>query len=430
MGGLLQALLAVRHRADLAGQAHFAEGDGVLRQRPVAQAGQHRQQHRQVGRRLLHADAADHVDEHVLVVGRHATVPVQHRQQHRQPVLFQAQGDPARVAQRALVHQRLHLHQQRPGAFAGDHHRAARRGARVRGQEDRRRVRHLAQALVAHREHAQLVDRAEAVLECAQHAEARTGFALEIQHRVDHVLQHARTGDAAFLGDVADQEHAGAGFLGVAGELGRRLAYLRHRAGRGGEQFGPDGLDRVDHQHPRPRRRRLFEDAFDAGLGQRLQRLQRQAQALRPRRHLGQRLLAGDVDAGQLPAQRAQHLQQQGRLADAWIAADQHHRALHQAAAEHAVQLTDAGQRAGLGGQRHRGQRRDTRRARGGAGVTGTLRAHRRLRRRRRRQHDLAERVPRAALGARALPLRMLGTAIGADIGGLGLGHAGSRLNT
>ena len=47
----------------------FAEGDQFVRQRPVAKA-RHSREHRQIGRGFLHADAADHVDEHVLVVDR------------------------------------------------------------------------------------------------------------------------------------------------------------------------------------------------------------------------------------------------------------------------------------------------------------------------------------------------------------------------
>ena len=45
-----------------------------------------------------------------------------------------------------------------------------------------------------------LIARTRRKLEC--------GVALEIQHRVDHVLEHARAGERAFLGDVADQHDA------------------------------------------------------------------------------------------------------------------------------------------------------------------------------------------------------------------------------
>ena len=43
------------------------------------------------------------------------------------------------------------------------------------------------------------------------------------------------------------------------------------------------------------------------------------------------------------------HVEQQGRLADAGLAGQQHHGARHQAAAEHPVELVDAG-RHGPGG--------------------------------------------------------------------------------
>ena len=67
-----------------------------------------------------------------------------------------------------------------------------------------------------HLEHADLVGRAEAVLHRAQDAELVRAFALEREHRVDHVLDHARAGDLAVLGDVADQDDGGAGALGEA----------------------------------------------------------------------------------------------------------------------------------------------------------------------------------------------------------------------
>ncbi|MOA22104.1 hypothetical protein D3C78_1426430 [compost metagenome] len=86
LGGLLEALLAAGHRADLAGQADLAEHQQVVRQRLVAQAGDHRGEQRQVRGGLQHLDPADHVEEHVLVVGGDAAVAVQHGQQHGQAV--------------------------------------------------------------------------------------------------------------------------------------------------------------------------------------------------------------------------------------------------------------------------------------------------------------------------------------------------------
>ena len=55
------------------------------------------------------------------------------------------------------------------------------------------------------------------------------------------------------------------------------------------------------------------------------------------------RFLAGNVETGEpFLADRGEGLQQQRRFADAGIAADEDHRAGHQAAAEDAVELADA----------------------------------------------------------------------------------------
>ena len=64
-------------------------------------------------------------------------------------------------------------------------------------QEQRRGVRHLGQPRAGHLEDADLVGRAEAVLHRAQDAELVAALALEVEHGVDHVLDHARAGDLA-----------------------------------------------------------------------------------------------------------------------------------------------------------------------------------------------------------------------------------------
>ena len=75
-------------------------------------------------------------------------------------------------------------------AGAGDaarRRRSARNSADGFGTSTRPRVGHL--------EDADLVGRAEAVLDRAQDAELVAALALEIEHRIDHVLEHARAGD-------------------------------------------------------------------------------------------------------------------------------------------------------------------------------------------------------------------------------------------
>jgi len=105
-------------------------------------------------------------------------------------------------------------------------------------------------------------------------------------------------------------------------------------------------------------------------------------------------------------------LQQQRRLADAGVAADQRHPARHQAAAEHAVELADVGgdarflaslhlvQHLHLTGRRQRGEARLGRFSDG-----------------------LDQRIPGVARRALPLPLGGLPAAFGAGINSLGFGH-------
>ena len=97
-----------------------------------------------------------------------------------------------------------------------------------------------------------------------------------------------------------------------------------------------DGCDLLD----------VAEHGAQIGLGGEVELVGQGVGSAGPQPHLGRRLLAGDVQraaAGPRPAGR--DLEQQGRLADAGLAGQQHHRAGNQPAAEHPVELRDAGQR-------------------------------------------------------------------------------------
>ena len=63
-----------------------------------------------------------------------------------------------------------------------------------------------ARPVARHLEDADLVRRAEAVLDGAQDAELVAALAFEVEDGVDHVLDHAGAGDLAVLGDVADED--------------------------------------------------------------------------------------------------------------------------------------------------------------------------------------------------------------------------------
>jgi hypothetical protein len=141
------------------------------------------------------------------------------------------------------------------------------------------------------------------------------------------------------------------------------------------------------------------EDVADVGLAGERQRCGRQAEALGAQPHLRRRLLAREVDGAAAGAgEGGGKLQQQRRLADAGLAADQQRRARHDAAAGDAVELGEPG--------------RDARNLVGGLGQ-GLELDHAPLRRprqagARRRRHVglLDQRIPLAAGDALAGPAR------------------------
>ena len=165
--------------------------------------------------------------------------------------------------------------------------------------------------------------------------------ALEIEHGVDHVLDHLGAGDLPVLGDVAYEHERGALRLGVADERLRGRAHLAHRAGRGFEPVGPQRLDRIDDDEigalALGERR---QDVGEVGLAGERQRRRRQSEALGPQAHLRRGLLAREVDGAAAGiGEGGAQLQQQRRLADARLAADEKRGARHDAAAGDAVEL-------------------------------------------------------------------------------------------
>ena len=53
-------------------------------------------------------------------------------------------------------------------------------------------------------------------------------LAFKVQHYIDQVLQHARPGNVAVFGDVADQQNRNTGGFRQRGQRGRDRAGLRH----------------------------------------------------------------------------------------------------------------------------------------------------------------------------------------------------------
>ena len=172
--------------------------------------------------------------------------------------------------------------------------------------------------------------------------------ALEIEHHVHHVFEHARAGNRALFGHMADEEHRAARRLGHAHQQAGTFAHLRNAAGRAGHVRAVHRLDRVDNHVIR-------RDFLPAALS-RVHRIfaedeqivARHAQPPRAHLDLPHGFLAGNIQhARAILRQMFGGLQQQCRFADARIAADQHQRTFHHAPAEHAVKFSDARRRAG-----------------------------------------------------------------------------------
>ena len=203
-----------------------------------------------------------------------------------------------------------------------------------------------------HLEHAQLADRAEAVLDRPHDTMRVMPFALEIEHGVDDVLERLGAGEAAVLGHVSDEKRRDVVALGGEQKLRRRFAHLADAAGRRLKLQREHGLNRVDDEQPRPHAADFFEDALDARLREQEQRRVADAKPVAARLDLMLRLFARCVEHGADRLREVRgRLQQQRRLADAGFAAEQDERAGNDAAAEHAVEFADAAGDA-VGGRR------------------------------------------------------------------------------
>ena len=98
-----------------------------------------------------------------------------------------------------LIDERLNFNEDRTRAFLRHQHSRARHVGLVFREKDGRGIRHPPQAMIRHSKDAELVDGAEAVLEGAYQTEVRMRIALEIEDRIDDVLENARTGASGVL---------------------------------------------------------------------------------------------------------------------------------------------------------------------------------------------------------------------------------------
>ena len=215
--------------------------------------------------------------------------------------------------------------------------------------------------------------------------------------------RHARAGESAFLGHMADQHDRHAPFLGFVDESLRTATHLTDAARQRAERRIGNGLDRVDHDQFGSDAVDRVEDVHQVGLGMQPEVVAGCPETFGASLHLLGTLLGGDVQRG--PAPHGEQLQQQRALADARFAAEERDRSGDEAATEDPVEFGDGG------GDRMSVFGSDVADSSG----TGTARRSNRYV----GDVDLdvfGQRVPIAAAGTPAGPLRMGGTALAAHV--------------
>ena len=327
---------------------------------------------------------------------RRARRRCEHREQHREPVAVDRLRDAARHRRGRVDDERLHLDAQRPGAL--EHRRDDR--ARTAG---RRSARNSALGSATGCSPSARISMSPSssvepnrCFSAREHAQRVVAVAFERQDGVDDVLEHARAGQRAVLGDVADEQRRDAGVLGQPHQPLRGVAHLRDRSGRAGRVGIVHGLDRVDR-----------EDVGCAAsstcahtAGSDVSATRNSAGSSVPSRSARSRTCAGDSSAltsrhrAPVGGHRAERLEQQRALAHAGLAADQRDRARRPGPrrAPGRARQTPVGRRRGADAGRSR------RAAPGRSARTGPSGAA--------RDRRLAEAAPLAAVGAAAEPLR------------------------
>ena len=137
---------------------------------------------------------------------------------------------------------------------------------------------------------------------------------------------------------------------------------------------GVERLHRVDHAHIRPLALEHRADRVELGLGHDLDAVAA-AEPFRAELHLRDGLLTGDEQRAPRLRDRAERGEQQRRLADAGLAADEDERCGHETSAEHPVELVDPGRDPGglLGGDVNEAKQRPCLGRLGAAGRSGFL---------------------------------------------------------
>ena len=165
-------------------------------------------------------------------------------------------------------------------------------------------------------------------------------FPFKLKDDIHHVLEHLRSGQRAFLGDVADKKHRNVVLLGKPRERSRRLSNLRHRT-RGRLHFREEhGLNGIDDDCIRLIRLQFTQHRLGVRLSKHEKRRRNCPQSLGPHADLFRAFFARYIEDALGVCSHVQHgLKHEGGFADARFTAEQHHGAGNNALSQHAVQF-------------------------------------------------------------------------------------------
>ena len=266
-----------------------------------------------------------------------------------------------------------------------------------------------------HLEQSEFGGGAETMLRSTKQTQRVVALTFELQHRVDHVLEDSRSGEATLFGDVTHQDDRHVASLGFHHQLVRASAYLHNAAGSRTE-FGIDEcLDAVDDDQFGLEFVECSQHVGENGLGQQPQLGSHRTETLGAKPHLLRALLGRYVQGSTGPSR--ERLQQQRALADAGLATEKSDRTRDESATEHTIELGNT-----------RGARRSVRDV-DVADALGRTRGEQRNTGRQRRDvvgriFDIFDQcVPGSARRAAAGPLRKRGPAVGAVVDEFEAGH-------
>ena len=217
------------------------------------------------------------------------------------------------------------------------------------------RIGDLPETVSGHLEDRQLGSRAEPVLDAPEDTVGASVVPFELKHDIDDVLQDFRSGDVAFLGDVAYEDDRDAGLLRKTQKDGGHLADLRHGAWSRLGSLGEHRLDRIHNHQVRHHLPRLDNHILDEGFTEYVAVRAVSPKPVGPHLHLAGALLSGHVQ--RLQGRTAQRdLEREGGFSDTGFSSDEHQGTFHDASPEDPVDFSIAEGDPGIRGRIYLGK--------------------------------------------------------------------------